>query len=151
MESRPTRIVEASMNRRTFLTTIGAAGGVAVASRFSWAAPAHRIQRIGLELYTVRDALAKDFEGTIARVAKVGYKEVEFAGMFAKLPDFSPPPKHALEVLKANGLSAPATHVPFTALSPENWPKVIEACEIVGHKYIVNPSIDRQLAKTADG
>jgi sugar phosphate isomerase/epimerase len=84
-------------------------------------------------------------------VAKIGYKEVEFAGMFAKLPDFTPAPKHALEVLKANGLTAPATHVPYTALSPANWPKVIEASEIVGNKYIVNPSIDRELAKTADG
>jgi sugar phosphate isomerase/epimerase len=136
------------MNRRQFVGTLGAA---ALASRFSWAANAHRIEKIGLELYTVRDALGKDFEGTLARVAKIGYKEVEFAGMFAKLPDFTPAPKHALEVLKANGLTAPATHVPYTALSPANWPKVIEASEIVGNKYIVNPSIDRELAKTADG
>src|SRR6266481_8402587 len=108
------------MDRRTF---IGTATAAALMSRFSWAASAHRIEKIGLELYTVRDALGKDFEGTLARVAKVGYKEVEFAGMFSKLPDFNPPPKHALEVLKANGLSAPATHVPYTALSVENWPK----------------------------
>jgi len=136
------------MNRRQFVGTMSAA---ALMSRFSWAAADHRIEKIGLELYTVRDALSKDFEGTLARVAKIGYKEVEFAGMFAKLPDFSPAPKHAREVLKANGLTAPSTHVPYTALSVENWPKVIAASEIVGHKYIVNPSIDRELAKTADG
>jgi sugar phosphate isomerase/epimerase len=136
------------MNRRTFL---GALTAAAFASRFSWAAAEHRLEKIGLELYTVRDALAKDFEGTLARVAKIGYKEVEFAGMFAKLPDFNPAPKHALEVLKANGLTAPSTHVPYTALSAENWPKVIQASEIVGHKYIVNPSIDQSLTKTADG
>ena len=57
------------MNRRQFVGTLGAA---ALASRFSWAASAHRIERIGLELYTVRDALGKDFEGTLARVAKLG-------------------------------------------------------------------------------
>lgn len=136
------------MNRRSFLGTLG---GAALASRFSWAADEHRIERIGLELYSVRADLAKDFDGTLARVAKIGYKEVEFAVMFAKLPAFTPDPKHALEVLKANGLTAPSTHVPYIALSPENWPRVIEASEIVGNKYIVNPSIDRQLAKTADG
>jgi sugar phosphate isomerase/epimerase len=136
------------MNRRQFVGTMSAA---ALMSRFSWAAADHRIEKIGLELYTVRDALSKDFEGTLAHVAKIGYKEVEFAGMFAKLPHFTPAPKHALEVLKANGLTAPATHVPYTALSAENWPRVIAASEIVGHKYIVNPSIDRELAKTADG
>jgi sugar phosphate isomerase/epimerase len=33
--------------------------------------------QIGLELYTVRDLLAKDYEGTMAKVAAIGYKEVE--------------------------------------------------------------------------
>ena len=33
--------------------------------------------RIGLELYTVRDLLAADFEGTLAKVADIGYTEVE--------------------------------------------------------------------------
>lgn len=136
------------MNRRSFLGTISAA---ALASRFSWAAEEHRIKKIGLELYTVRDALAKDFDGTMAIVAKDGYKEVEFAGMFAKLDNLTPPPKHALEILKKNGLTAPSTHVPYTTLSPENWPKVIEASKIVGHEYIVNPSIGEELMKTADG
>ncbi|HJU64811.1 MAG TPA: hypothetical protein VJ596_04005, partial [Gemmatimonadaceae bacterium] len=37
---------------------------------------------IGLQLYTVRDAMARDFEGTLARVAQIGYREVEFAGYF---------------------------------------------------------------------
>ena len=36
-------------------------------------------------------------------------------------------------------------------LSPQNWPKVIEASKILGHEYIVNPSIDRELTKTSDG
>ena len=136
------------MDRRTFLQTSTAA---LVMSRFSWAAAQHRIQKIGLELYTVRFDLAKDFEGTLARVAKVGYKEVEFAGYFADLSKLNPPPKRVLEILQSNGLSAPSTHVPFTAFSPENWPRVIEASQVLGHKYIVNPSIDRELAKTADG
>lgn len=135
------------MNRRTFLGTMT---GAALASRFSWADD-HRISKIGLELYTVRDALAKDFDGTLARVAKTGYKEVEFAGMFANLNDLTPAPQHALEILKKNRLTAPSTHVPYTALSPENWPKVIEASKIVGHEYIVNPGIDHELMKTADG
>jgi hypothetical protein len=33
--------------------------------------------RIGLELYTVRDLMASDFEGTIAKVAAIGYSEIE--------------------------------------------------------------------------
>jgi sugar phosphate isomerase/epimerase len=120
-------------------------------SRFSWAASEHRIQKIGLELYTVRDALGKDFEGTIKRVAQIGYKEVELAQFFAHLPDFNPSPKRAREILDANGLVAPASHIPYSAISPENLPKVIEASKILGHKYIVNPSIDRAVLKQPDG
>src|SRR5579864_5681336 len=136
------------MDRRTFIGTVSAA---ALMSRFSWAANEHRIEKIGLELYTVRDALKKDFEGTLAKVAKIGYKEVELAGFFEHMTGWNPPPKQARQILDSDGLAAPATHVPYTALSPENWPKIVEASGILGHKYIVNPSIDRSLAKTADG
>jgi sugar phosphate isomerase/epimerase len=136
------------MDRRTFIGSVTAAG---LMSRMGWAASERRIEKIGLELYTVRDALAKDFEGTLAQVAKIGYKEVEFAGFFAHLPEFNPSPKRTREILDADGLSAPATHVPYSALAPENWPKVIEASKILGHEYIVNPSIDRELLKQSDG
>jgi len=136
------------MDRRTFIGSVTAA---ALMSRLGWAASEHRIEKIGLELYTVRDLLAKDFEGTLAQVAKIGYKEVEFAVYFAHLPEFNPLPKRAREILDADGLSAPATHVPYSALVPENWARVIEASKILGHDYIVNPSIDRELLKQPDG
>jgi sugar phosphate isomerase/epimerase len=136
------------MDRRTFIGSVTAA---ALMSRLGWAASEHRIEKIGLELYTVRDALAKDFEGTLAQVAKIGYKEVEFAGYFAHIPDFNPSPKRTREILDADGLTAPAAHVPYSALAPENWSKVIEASKVLGHDYIVNPSIDREVLKQPDG
>jgi sugar phosphate isomerase/epimerase len=136
------------MNRRTFIGSVTAA---AVMSRVGWAASEHRIEKIGLELYTVRDALAKDFEGTLAQVAKIGYKEVEFAGYFSHVPDFSPSPQRAREILNGDGLAAPAAHVPYSALAPENWSRVIEASKALGHDYIVNPSIDREVLKQPDG
>lgn len=136
------------MDRRTFIGSVTAA---ALMSRFGWAASEHRIEKIGLELYTVRAALAKDFEGTLAQVAKIGYREVEFAGYFAHIPDFNPSPKRAREILDADGLAAPSTHVPYSALAPENWGQVIETSKILGHGYIVNPSIDRQVLKQPDG
>jgi sugar phosphate isomerase/epimerase len=136
------------MNRRGFIATTATAF---IASRFSWARDEHRIRKIGLELYTVRGALDQDFAGTLARVAKVGYKEVELAQFFAHLPEFNPSAKRAREILDANGLVAPATHVPYSALSPENLPRVIEASTVLGHTFIVNPSIDRELIKQPDG
>src|SRR5690242_13603285 len=111
------------MDRRDF---IGTATAAAIMSQLGWAASEHRIEKIGLELYTVRDLLKKDFEGTLAKAAKIGYKEVEFAGYFNDLPNLNPPLKRAREILDANGLSAPSTHVAYSILSPENWPKAIE-------------------------
>ena len=37
-----------------------------------------------MQLYTVRDLMKDDFDGTIAKVASIGYKEVEFAGYFGR-------------------------------------------------------------------
>src|SRR5258708_73816 len=136
------------MNRRTFIGSVSAA---VLMSRMGWAAAEHRIEKIGLELYTVRDALGKDFEGTLTKVAKIGYREVELAGYFSHIPEFNPSPKRTREILDADGLAAPSTHVPYSALSPENWPKVIEASKILGHDYIVNPSIDREVLKQPAG
>jgi sugar phosphate isomerase/epimerase len=136
------------MDRRTFL---GSATAAAVMTQFSWAASQPRIEKIGLELYTVRDLLKKDFEGTLAKVAKIGYKEVELAGYLNDLPKVNPPVKRLREILDSDGLSAPSSHVAYNMLSPENWPKVIEASKVLGHEYIVNPSIDRELTKTSDG
>ena len=136
------------MDRRTF---VGTATAAALMTRFGWAARENKIEKVGLELYTVREALQKDFEGTLARVAKIGYKEVEFARYFADVSNLNPPPKRAREILGANGLSAPATHVPYAALSPDIWPKIIAASKILGLGYIVNPSIDRELVKQPDG
>jgi len=138
------------MDRRTFIASTTAAA-LASMNRFSWAAAEHRIQKIGLELYTVRAALDKDFAATIARVAKVGYKEVELAQFFAHLPEFNPSPKEARKILDDNGLASPVSHVPYSALSPENLPKVIDGAKILGHSYIVNPSIDRAVLKEPDG
>ena len=74
-----------AMNRRTFLetaTTVTAA--TLLTSRFGWAAGDHKIEKVGVQLYTVRDLMKDDFDGTIAKVAQIGYKEVEFAGYFGR-------------------------------------------------------------------
>ena len=42
---------------------------------------------IGLQLYSVKNEMAKDFEGTIKKVAEMGYEGVEFAGLFGQNPE----------------------------------------------------------------
>lgn len=67
-------------NRRDFLKNVALGGACLAAGANALAAPGIAPQwknQIGLELYTVRDLLAKDYEGTLAKVAAIGYKEVE--------------------------------------------------------------------------
>src|SRR5207244_12690490 len=74
----------------------------------------------------------------------------ELAQFFAQLPNFNPSPKQARKILDDNGLSAPASHIPYSALSPDNLSKVIDGAKILGHSYIVNLSIDRAVLKQPD-
>jgi len=60
-------------SRRDFLRSI--AVGAAVATT---AAQSGELRKIGLQLYTVRDLLKSDFEGTLRKVSLLGYSEVEF-------------------------------------------------------------------------
>jgi sugar phosphate isomerase/epimerase len=136
------------MKRRTFIESSVAATIVSAASHPLWAktaaaAPAHHIQPIGLQLYTVRDLMKKDFDGTIAGVAKIGYKEVEFAGYDGKTP------KEVRAVIDHNGLTAPSAHIPMAQIE-NKMPETLEAANIVGHKYIVCPWFEVK-DRTPDG
>jgi sugar phosphate isomerase/epimerase len=131
------------MNRRTFIES--SLASVAVTSLpFRGLAAAHQLDSIGVELYTVRNLMKADVPGTLAKVAGIGYKEVEFAGYF----DHSP--KDLRAILDKNGLTAPACHVSY-AVVQNKWPETIEAGRILGHKYIVCPWIDDSQRQSPDG
>jgi sugar phosphate isomerase/epimerase len=105
---------------------------------------AKSIERLGVQLYTVRDLMAKDFEGTLAKVARAGYKEVEFAGYFDRKP------QDVKAILDRNGLAAPSTHTDYPSLSEDKLSRVIEGSHTIGHQFIVNPWIDEEMRKEPD-
>jgi sugar phosphate isomerase/epimerase len=130
------------MDRREFVQTMAGAG-LAIASTGIRSTPrVARLEKIGLQLYTVRDQMKADFEGTLARVAEIGYKEVEFAGYF----NHSPADVRA--ILDRHGLSAPSTHV--GDMSPDAWKASLDAAHAIGHEYIVVPWIPVERRKTLD-
>jgi len=133
-----------AMNRRTFLKTRATVTAATLfSSRLGWAAGEHKIGNVGVQLYTVRDLMKDDFEGTIAKVAQIGYKEVEFAGYFGRTA------QRVKDVLQKNGLTAPSTHVQYEELD-EKFPSVIEFSKTVGMSYIVCPWIPEDLRKSPD-
>jgi sugar phosphate isomerase/epimerase len=132
------------MDRRTFLetaTTVTAA--TLLTKQISWAAADHKIDKLGVQLYTVRDQMKADFEGTLAKVAEIGYKEVEFAGYF----DHSP--KDVRAILDRHGLVSPAPHVAYDTLG-DKWPAQIESAKVIGQSYIVCPWISEEDRKQPD-
>jgi sugar phosphate isomerase/epimerase len=130
------------MNRRTFVTTVSAAAGAAYLGGANLRAAS--IPKVGMQLYTVRDMIAKDFDGTLGLIAAIGYKEVEFAGYFDKTPE------QVRETLRKHGLTAPSAHIPFANLGPDKLPGVIAAAKTIGHNYIVCPWLDEGLRKDPD-
>jgi len=130
------------MKRREFIGT--AAAGV-VAAELGWALPAgQKLKAVGVQLYTVRNAMKSDFEGTVAKVAQVGYKEVEFAGYFDRSP------KDIKALLDKNGLTSPSCHVGYDVVE-KKWAEQIDAAHVIGHHYIVCPWIDEKQRKEPDG
>ncbi|MFZ0957294.1 MAG: sugar phosphate isomerase/epimerase [Candidatus Sulfotelmatobacter sp.] len=136
------------INRRKFVktavqtaTTVTAAS--LLAGKFSWAAAEHRIEKVGLQLYTVRDLMKADFDATLAKVAAIGYKEVEFAGYFGRTG------KQVRAAVDKNGLSPVGTHVQYDELD-EKFPSVIETSKTIGLHYIVCPWIPEDLRKSPD-
>jgi sugar phosphate isomerase/epimerase len=131
------------LDRRTFLKTAGTAAALTLLpTRFLWA-EGPKAKNIGVQLYTVRDLMKDDFEGTIAKVAQIGYKNVEFAGYFGRTAD------QVKAVLAKNGLKAPSTHVQYDELD-DKFPSVIEFSKTIGLEYIICPWIPEDLRKSPD-
>jgi sugar phosphate isomerase/epimerase len=112
--------------RRTFLGASGAAWMMAQDLLAQDAAEWKT--RIGFELYTVRDLLPKDYEGTLEKVSEMGYKEVEPATDYANME-----PKAFRAMLDRFGLSAPSTHVGATG--GPGLEKQLEGFRIMGIRY----------------
>jgi len=150
------------MNRRTFIGA-SVAATLTTAAKPAWAADcappfksnplegAQSINPIGLQLYTVREEMKKDFTGTIAKVAATGYKEVEFADILKPNAGYyGRSPKDVRELLDRNGLVAPSAHAGYDIVE-KKWPEALEAAKIIGHSYIICPWIDEKQRAQDDG
>ena len=92
---------------------------------------------IGLQLYSVRDDMAKDFKGTLQKVKEMGYEGVEFAGLY----------DHSPEQIKTwcaeLGLNPISAHVPLADMLAD-IDKVIADYKAIGCEYIVVPYVTEE-------
>jgi sugar phosphate isomerase/epimerase len=138
------------ISRRDFLTT-GTVGAFTMAwSRFSEAV-AESPNRLGVQLYVLRALLAKDFDGTLAKVAAVGIKNVEFAGFYGRTA------KEVRTSLSNAGLTASGAHCLLATMSDDEVRRMIDFCHEVGMPYMIaavpsiKPATSSEAGKTASG
>lgn len=95
---------------------------------------------IALQLYTVRDEMAKDFDGTLAKVAEIGYRYVEFAGLYNRKAE------DVRKTLDKLGLKACSAHVSFEGdLAP-----LIHDAKTFGYSYVNCPYLPAE-QRTPEG
>jgi sugar phosphate isomerase/epimerase len=134
-----------TVDRRGFVMAAGAsiAGLILPHPLIPMPQPRRRLDKIGLQLYTVRDLMKRDVEGTLADVARIGYREVEFAGYY----DHSAAEVRAM--LDRHGLVSPSSHVGFETIEA-GWDQVLADCRTVGHHWATVAWIPEERRKTAD-
>ncbi|WP_026694288.1 sugar phosphate isomerase/epimerase family protein [Peribacillus kribbensis] len=97
---------------------------------------------IGLQLWTVKEETEKDFEGTLRKLAQMGYPGVEFAGFYQASS------LCLKELLQETGLKPAGSHTPLEELI-QKLEEVLDYNRGIGNKLIVLPWLPEQKRKTA--
>ncbi len=131
------------ITRRHFLQTAALATAGSTLMSMPETTFAKKIKTVGIQLYTVRNEMAKDFEGTLKAVAALGYKEFEFASYNNKSP------QEVKTLLSGLGVTAPSAHFALAALE-KDLSKTIDTAKSIGHKIIICPFLMPNERKTLD-
>jgi sugar phosphate isomerase/epimerase len=129
------------VNRRKFLFELSAMGvGTSVfasacarAAGGASTAPGANANMIGIQMYTVRDQLQADFEGTVTKIAGIGYRNLEFAGYYNRTPE------QVRALLDKVGAVSRSSHIGAQLLRQDAAAQ-IKAAKTIGQDYITLPS-----------
>jgi sugar phosphate isomerase/epimerase len=85
--------------------------------------------RLGVQLWSVKDEIKQDFEGTLDKLAKLGFKGVEFAGEFGK---YKSDPAGLSVFMKKTGLQCAGAHMHVDKLDAANFKATTEFYKVLG-------------------
>jgi sugar phosphate isomerase/epimerase len=112
---------------------------------------------IGLQLYSVRQAMNEDAKATVAKVGEMGYKFVEAAG-YGDGKFYGMSPAEFKEVCETNGMQFLGSHTGQDVPTEENWDETmawwdecIDAHAEAGVKWIVQPWMGGTGYESLDG
>ncbi len=99
---------------------------------------------VAVQLYSVRDEMAQDLEGTIRKMKELGYDGVEFAGLF------DTEPAKIKAICEEVGITPISAHVPYYDMlaDPE---KVLSDYATIGCKYVAVPYLTPECRPGTDG
>lgn len=133
-------------SRRDFLKTgaLAAAGFTLLSNELFAGSNKPAVRNIGVQLWSVKEDMGKDAAGTLAKVAKMGYKQVEGFG-YSDGKFFGVPTHEFAKILAKNGLTMPSAHLGMTSKDYTNgamsdaFKKGVEDAKKVGQKYVICP------------
>lgn len=106
---------------------------------------------VGVQLYTLRNEMAKDPRGTLEKVAKLGFKQVETFS-YSNRKWFGFTPTEFAGILKNIGLRTPSGHVFSGGLFlrdnwQDDWKAAVEDAKTLGQQFIVIPWLEEENRK----
>src|SRR5438445_261977 len=124
-----------SFSRRQFL----GAGAALAAAALSRRLPANPMGKpVGIQLWTVNDTLKHDPAGTLNKLGKIGFQEVEGAGLVGLAP------KEFRRLLDNAGLRCPSAHLQFDM---DNLGKAFDEAHVLGASYATASSLIEPVGK----
>jgi sugar phosphate isomerase/epimerase len=108
-------------------------------------------KKASIQLYTVREEVAKNLENAVAKVAEAGYGQLELYGYNpAERNYFGRTSEAFAQLLKKNNLTAPSGHYLLADMLYEesynwdSWKYALEAAKKMGHQYVIIPWLDEK-------
>lgn len=132
------------LGRRAFcMAATGGIAGLSAHSLLAQDATVGKLGKIGIQLYTLREMAKRDLAKTLAAVARIGYREIEFAGYFGHRAS------EVRRMLDYNGLTSPGAHVSMSELG-EKWEPLLGDASVLGQSYLAVAWIDER-DRTVEG
>jgi sugar phosphate isomerase/epimerase len=145
-------------SRRTFIKTGSMALiSTAVLSKTAFAAPKKKNVAVGMQLYSVRDDMAKDPLGSLKQIAAMGYKNVEHAN-YVNRKFYGYSASEFRKILDDLGLHNISGHTVFgvnhwddsTKDFTDSWKYTVEDAAVLGQKYVISPWMDEKMRNNAE-
>jgi sugar phosphate isomerase/epimerase len=144
-------------SRRKFIKNSAVfVAGVSLMPRDLFSSP-KKLIRLGLQLYTVRDAMHSDPAGTLKKLSEAGFRHLEHAG-YSNRKFYGYDVKDFKKLLTDNDLSLTSGHVTLLQKHwdaakkdfTDEWKYAVSDAVEVGQRYIISPGLDENLKTNED-